>query len=89
MVHTFSVVHSKANYTIMFYDGDKQRHIKFRVGTKECELIKKAVQHYYACSQVQDYSGDKLYIAAINHLRKSYLFKSNPNNVSIFRPVAR
>lgn len=76
MVHSFSKVNNaNGNITIVFYEDNKKRQIIFTKGTQALED--------YEWLGIDDHQ------AEINYLRKKYKFVANPNNPSIFRPVAK
>lgn len=78
MVHSFKQVdNANGNTTIEFYEDTKKRQI----------IIQKNTQAQLDFKWVSINKTDLQ--QAINELRKKYKFIANPNNKSIFRPVAR
>jgi len=91
MVHSFnSVYNANGNVTIEFFEDNKKRSIIFQKDTRACTDVINTLQHYHMLSYMDKYrKEDDRIKAVIEHLRKSYVFKSNPNNVSIFRPLVK
>ena len=87
MNHSFKeVCNANGNITVEFKEDGKTRRIIFQYGTSAHIHYKLAIMHF---RDKQYPTTDDMFIALIKRMRTSYRFTVNPNNVSIFRPIAK
>jgi hypothetical protein len=83
----FTTLNKNGNITITFYEGTKQRHIKFIKNTSACSDYINLRE--LMVNSDHNYSEETLTFKAITALRSKYLFKKHPNNASIFYPHSK
>lgn len=92
-VRNFDVSYTDRHIIIsyLFNNGnhDKTHEIIFVRNTTACKTVEQTIEHYFAMSVYDEYKGDNMYIAVIEHMRKSYDFKCNASNPCRFYPLSK
>lgn len=84
MIHSFEQINNvNGNVTVIFFEDNKKRQI---IMTKGTEALRAYQDITIGDIDPGDYPDIK---GAINKMKSNYIFKANPNNPSIFRPIVK
>lgn len=84
-VHSFSTkFHNNGNITVTFYEGTKQRHIKF---VKDTKAHSEYFYFYWTIGKELCSPADVATREALEEVRSIFIFKKHPNNPSVFYPA--